>query len=179
MPHCYSWLIFQQFWESHLIMVLILLYLHYLILSQNSASVMGTSGCAAIRFTIWTNSRPQICTFNNKQLYIKTDSCEEVFIWIVRFVVTKVEGSVIWKTWVFMMLEVIVKAKKKPVKITFLVRLRHQVSSVFNLRKFWQCSISSSKRQALIQFTRKTQLPFFFQMIYSKHINYSQKSVNR
>lgn len=66
--------------EPHLIMVLQLLSLYYLILFPNSASVMETSGFAAIRFTVWSNSGPQTRTFNNKQLHIKTDSCEEIFI---------------------------------------------------------------------------------------------------
>lgn len=64
--------------EPHLIMVLQLLHLHYQILFPNRASVMETSGFAAIRFTVWANSGPQTHTFNNKPLHIKTDSDEEV-----------------------------------------------------------------------------------------------------
>lgn len=61
-------------------MVLELLYLHYLILSPYSPSVIETSGFAAIGFIVWANSSLQTHTFNNKELDIETDSCEEVFI---------------------------------------------------------------------------------------------------
>lgn len=66
--------------ESHVIMMLKQLHLHSLILSPNNANGMETSGFAAIRFTVWTNSSSQNHTFNNKQLDINTDSSEEVFI---------------------------------------------------------------------------------------------------
>lgn len=104
-------------------MVFRLLYLYYLIPSPNSPSAMGTSGCAAIRITIWETPGPRLIP------YI-TRSCTSTLVPERRYsFVTKVLRVSPLKDVGIYDTEVRVKGDKW-LEITFFVRLRHRVSRV-------------------------------------------------
>lgn len=114
---------------------------------------MGTSGCAAIRITIWETPGPRLIPYITRSCTSKLLP-ERRYSFVTKVLrVSPLKDVGIYDT------EVRVKGDKW-LEITFFVRLRHRVSRVFNLQEFWQCRLSSTLRQALIQFKRKPQLPF-------------------
>lgn len=101
----------------------------------NNANVMETSGFAAIRCTVWTNSSSQNHTLITSNwtltlIPLRRHSLESLDLLLQK------QRSQSPKDMDFYDTEIRVKDKIKWLEITFLVRLRHRVRSVFNLGEF-------------------------------------------